>query len=74
MDTKIKPANTWFVVASPEVLKKIAGLPFVYSISPIHLEDVLLNYNNHDLLSVQPLTSSVGRNLTGKNIIVGLRR
>ncbi len=72
VETRIKPANTWFVRASPEVVKKIAGLAFVYSLSPIHLQDVPLNYNNHSLLSVQSLISSLGRNLSGKNLIVGI--
>ena len=72
VETKIKSANSWFVRASPSVVKKVADLPFVYSLSPIHLQDVPLNYNNHDLLSVQSLVSSVGRNLSGKNLVVGI--
>ena len=47
-------------------------MPFVYSLSPIHLQDVPLNYNNHGLLSVQCPHLRVGRNLTGKNLIVGI--
>jgi hypothetical protein len=72
VDTKIKPADTWFVLASVPVIKKIASLAFVYSISAIHMEDVPLNYNNHGLLSVQSLVSTTGRNLTGRNLIVGI--
>ncbi len=72
VETKIKLANSWFVRAPQPTIKKIASLAFVHSLSPIHLQDVPLNYNNHGLLSVQSLNSPVGRNLTGKNLIVGL--
>ena len=71
-ETRIKPANTWFVRASPESIKKIAALAFVTSISPIHLEDQPLNYHGHALHSVQALSSNVGRNLEGRNLIIGI--
>ena len=71
VETKIKPANTWFVRASAMAIEKIAKLPFVVSLSPIHLEDVPLNYNSHALHSVQSLSSGFGRNLSGKNLILG---
>ncbi len=71
-ETKIKPANTWFVRASSESIKKIAALAFVASLSPIHLEDQALNYHGHALHSVQALVSNVGRNLGGKNLIIGI--
>ncbi|HEY4964755.1 MAG TPA: S8 family serine peptidase, partial [Puia sp.] len=72
IETKIKPANSWFIRASPAIVKKIADLAIVFSLSPIHLQDIPLNYNNHGLLSVQSLTAALGRNLTGKNLTVGI--
>jgi Subtilase family/Secretion system C-terminal sorting domain len=72
VETKIKPANTWFIQGSPETIQKLASLPFICAISPIHLEDVPLNYNNRAIHGVQSLSATVGRNLTGKNLIVGI--
>jgi hypothetical protein len=72
VETKIKPANTWFVLASAKSVERMARLAFVSSISPIHLEDVPLNYNNHALHSVGALSSVYGRNLYGKNLIIGI--
>ncbi|HEY2649196.1 MAG TPA: S8 family serine peptidase, partial [Puia sp.] len=72
IDTKIKPANVWFIQGSPKTIRKLASLPFVISIHPIHLEDVPLNYNNRAIHGVQTLSASTGRNLTGKNVVVGI--
>jgi hypothetical protein len=72
IETKIKPANTWFIQGSPETIQKLASLPFISTISPLHLEDVPLNYNNRAIHGVQSLSATVGRNLTGKNLIVGI--
>ncbi len=71
-ETKIKPANTWFVKCSLETVEKLSLLPFVSSISPIHLEDVPLNYNNHAIHGVSSLSTPVGRNLSGKNLTIGI--
>ncbi len=72
VETKIKPANTWFIRASVNSIDKISLLPFISSISPIHLEDVPLNYNNRAVHGVQSLSATVGRNLSGKNLIIGI--
>ena len=72
IETKIKPANTWFVRGSLDEMEKISRLPFVISISPIHLEDIPLNYNNRAIHSVQSLSAYTGRNLTGKNLVIGI--
>ena len=72
VDTKIKPAHTWFIRGNAEIIKKLALLPFINSISAIHLEDVPLNYNNRAIHGVQSLAATVGRNLGGKNLIVGI--
>ncbi len=70
--TKIKPANTWFIKGSVETVEKLAKLPFLRSISPLHLEDFALNYNNRAIHGVHALSASPGRNLTGKNLILGI--
>jgi Subtilase family/Secretion system C-terminal sorting domain len=72
VDTKIKPANTWFLKAGSATIKKLSGLPFISSISPLHLEDVPLNYNNRAIHGVQSLSATVGRNLSGKNLVIGI--
>ena len=72
IETKIKPANTWFIKGSRETVLKLASFPFISSIRPIHLEDVPLNYNNRAIHGVQSLSATVGRNLTGKNLVVGI--
>jgi hypothetical protein len=72
VDTKIKPAHVWFVHATSATIEKLALLPFISSISPLHLEDIPLNYNNRAIHSVQSLSARVGRNLTGKNLIIGI--
>jgi Subtilase family/Secretion system C-terminal sorting domain len=72
VETKIKPYQTWFIRGTAAILKSVALLPFVSSISPIHLEDVPLNYNNHAIHSVYSLSSTVGRNLSGKNLVLGI--
>ena len=72
VETKIKPAHTWFVRGSSETIEKLSILPFIHSISRIHLEDVPLNYNNRAIHGVQSLAATLGRNLSGKNLIVGI--
>ncbi len=72
VETRIKPAHTWFIRRNPAVLEKLARLPFIISISPLHLEDVPLNYNNRAAFGVNSLSSNVGRSLTGKNLVLGI--
>jgi hypothetical protein len=73
VETKIKPAHTWFIRGGDsELIKKLASLPFIKSISPIHLEDFPLNYDNRAIHGVQSLAATLGRNLSGKNLIVGI--
>ena len=72
VETKIKPSNTWFIQGSPETIRKLASLPFISSIRPIHLEDIPLNYNNRAIHGVQSLSATVGRNLTGNHLVVGI--
>lgn len=71
-NTKIDPNNTIFVNASPEVVQKIAALPFVNYIGRQTLKDVPLNYNNRATHSLDALNNPLGRNLQGKGITVGI--
>ncbi|MDI3322734.1 S8 family serine peptidase [Pinibacter soli] len=71
-NTDLKPGNTVFVKASSEIIQKIAALPFVNYIGSQTLKDVPLNYNNRAAQSVDALQSISGRNLTGKNVTVGI--
>src|SRR5450631_2785637 len=72
VETKIKPYNTWFIRGTTATLDKLSGIPFVSSISPLHLEDVPLNYNNHAIHGVNSLATLSGRNLSGKNLVLGI--
>ncbi|HEV3223482.1 MAG TPA: S8 family serine peptidase [Puia sp.] len=72
VETKIKPAHTWFVRGNSETIQKLSLLPFIHSVSPIHLEDIPLNYNNRAIHGVQSLAATLGRNLSGKNLIIGI--
>ena len=72
VETKIKPADTWFVKGPDAGIKKLALLAFVVSVHPLHLEDVPLNYNNRAIHGVHALSATIGRNLTGKNLIIGI--
>ncbi len=72
VETKIKPAHTWFVHGNSETIQKLSTIPFIHSISRLHLEDVPLNYNNRAIHGVQSLAATLGRNLSGKNLIVGI--
>ncbi len=71
--TKIRPAHIVFIrPAGMELLKKIAALPFVVSINPQRLKDVPLNNNNRAVHGVQALAASIGRNLQGTGVTVGI--
>lgn len=71
-NTELKPGNAVFVKATPEVIEKIAALPFVNYIGPQTLNDVPLNYNNRAAHSIDALQFPAGRNLSGKNVTVGI--
>lgn len=71
-NTELKPANTIFVKASPDVIQKIAALPFINYVGLQTLKDVPLNYNNRATHSIDALQAPSGRNLSGKNVTVGV--
>ncbi|MDP4130093.1 MAG: S8 family serine peptidase [Bacteroidota bacterium] len=72
INTKIKPAHIIFIKAGMSVLEKIAQLPFIASIDPQRIKDVPLNYNNRATHGVQALAATLGRNLMGKGVTVGI--
>ncbi len=69
---KIDPDNTVFVNASPDVIQKIAALPFVMYVGKQTLKDVPLNYVNRAAHSLDALNNIGGRNLQGKGVTVGV--
>jgi hypothetical protein len=70
---KVDPANVVFISpAASSIINKIAALPFVNYISLQQLNATPINYNDiasHGFSSIQ---SSVGRNLQGKNVTIGM--
>ncbi len=71
-ESKIKPDHTFFIRAESDGIRKLAKLPFVVSLSPLHLKDVLLNNNNRAIHGIEALASVSGRNLQGRGITVGI--
>ncbi len=70
--TKIQPRQVIFVKAPENVISKIAALPFVNYLQEQILKDVPLNYNNRATHSLDALNTIAGRNLQGKNVVVGI--
>lgn len=71
-ETKIQPATTLFVHATPEIIQKIAMLPFVSYISAQTINDQMLNNTNRGIHGAQALAVPTGRNLNGKGITIGV--
>ncbi|MDH7464380.1 S8 family peptidase [Chitinophagaceae bacterium 26-R-25] len=71
-NSELKPGNAVFVKASPEIIQKIAALPFINYVGLQTLKDVPLNNNNRAAHSIDALQSISGRNLSGKNVTVGI--
>lgn len=69
---KIQPSRTLFVHASDREIKKIAVLPFVSYISRQSLKIELLNYNNRAIHGVDGVSASMGRNLQGAHVTIGM--
>ena len=70
--TKFDNADVVFIQFNKSLIDAIASLPFV---SYIHLQSIIdkpLNYNNKATHGFNALSSSVGRNLLGKGVTVGI--
>lgn len=72
VSTKIQPAHTIFIRAPQQVIQKIALIPPVTYISSQRLKDVPLNYNNRAIHALDALSAGSGRNLQGKNVVIGI--
>lgn len=70
--TKIRPPRTVFVKASLPVLEKIAALPFVAAVTAQVMEAQPLTLNNRTIHGMAALQSVTGRNLQGRNVIIGV--
>ncbi|MFT3826941.1 MAG: S8 family serine peptidase [Chitinophagaceae bacterium] len=70
--TRIQPANTIFVTATPDVIQRIAALPYVSFIASQALKDEPLNYNNQAAHGIHALSAPQTRNLQGRNVTVGM--
>jgi hypothetical protein len=64
--------HTLFVRANRATIDKMARLPFISFISAESTVDHELNYNNHAVHAVDPLSSPTLRNLQGKGVTVGI--
>ncbi len=70
--TKIQPNHILYIKAPENSIAKIAALPFVNYLGEQILKDAPLNYNNRATHSLDALNATSGRNLQGKNVVVGI--
>jgi len=70
--TKYSEANVIFIQADINKVNVIAAFPFVSYISLQTLTDKELNYKSIGKHAVTSLLSPLGKNLSGKNIVVGI--
>ncbi len=72
LPTKYSEANVIFVQADMDKVNAITALPFVSYISLQSLTDKILNYKSIGKHAVTSLLSPLGKNLSGKGIVVGV--
>ena len=70
--TKFNFTNTILIQPDVSKLNAIAALPFVVFISEQSIKDKIINYNSVATHGISSLQSVSGRNLNGKNIVVGV--
>ncbi|MFN8247691.1 MAG: S8 family serine peptidase [Ferruginibacter sp.] len=70
--SKLETANTIFVQPDVRKLPVMAALPYVSYISLQSLKDKIINYNDIALHGISSLQSLAGRNLSGKDVVVGV--
>jgi subtilisin family serine protease len=71
--TKMEPVNVVFIEpASPNTINNIAALAFVDYISLQQLNATALNNNDIALHGFSSIQSTLGRNLRGKNMTIGI--
>jgi len=72
VETKIRPARTVFVRTSLPVIEKIAALQFVAAVTAQVMEAQPLMHISRPVHSVAELQSVTGRNLQGRNVVIGV--
>lgn len=70
--TKYTGIPVIFIQPATQLINAIAALPFVSYISPQNITDKLLNYKSIGLHGISSLLSPSGRQLSGRNIAVGI--
>ena len=70
--SKFNFSNTILIQADIRKLSAIAALPFVSFIREQSIKDKIINYNDIALHGISSLQSIAGRNLNGKNVVVGV--
>ncbi|MGG9971201.1 S8 family serine peptidase [Ferruginibacter sp. SUN002] len=65
-------ANVIFIEQDKSILDSIAAMPFVKYISLQSLKDKPLNYKNIGAHGISSLNISVGKNLNGRNVTIGV--
>ena len=70
--TKFNFNNTVLIQPDVNKMSDIAALPYVSFISVQSIKDKILNYNDVALHGISSLQSISGRNLIGKNVVVGV--
>ncbi len=70
--TKFNSPTTIFIQPEKKIINKIADLPFVTTITLVSLQDKILNYNNSGSAAISGVQSLAGKNLTGKDVTIGV--
>jgi hypothetical protein len=70
--TKIQPERVLFIRCGDAALVKIAALPFVSSLGIQHMKPGPLNYTNRAAHGFAALSASLGRNLQGRGVTIGM--
>ena len=70
--SKFNFSNTILIQPDVSKLNAIAALPFVSFIREQSIKDKIINYNDIALHGISSLQSISGRNLNGKNMVVGV--
>lgn len=72
IQTKIQPDRVLFIRADRPILLRIAALPYISYLGLQSLKPSTLNYNNRAAHGLDALGAPAGRNLQGRNVVVGI--
>jgi hypothetical protein len=70
--TKIQPDHTLFIHADRVAIRRIAALPYISYLGLQSIKPRSLNYNNRAAHGLDALDASIGRNLQGRQVTVGI--